>query len=347
VSAPPGPSDVWEQLTAFSDMYTCYSAAIATWAAWDHGDWEPLVDPGLWLMVGERADGLLRFSHFRPGLRATLGLARTGMDGAATDAAAAALAEMRRCGRVIVAGDGFHLPWHVAFGRRHVPHWYVVVDAPEGPTVLDPFACRNDLGVQIASRRLVDEPELEQIIIGLPGDDPVLALREALALGDDAGLPPRLPYQWYVHGGVDEARAPGGPAPADGAMQSAPADFTVARGPDAVRLLAAHFRARGQEPSAYIQADDLWSIARHRAFWCRRAQQRAGVEADEALSHWVDEHAAPVAKKWGHIAPLVMQASLALRSGRAASGSVPDTLEQLAERERAAAAAFAELSSTI
>jgi hypothetical protein len=321
---------LWERLTSFSDTYTCYSAAVATWVACEHDDWSRVVDPGLWLTVGERPDGLFAFAHFPPGLRAGLGLVRTGMDGAAPDAVAAVLQELGRSGRVIVAGDGFQLPWHVAFKRRHVPHWYVVLDAPEGPTVLDPFACRNELGLQEASRRVVGEDELEQLITGLPGDDPVLALREALALGDDAGLPARLRYQWYVRGAVGEQRAPAG-----------------AHGPDAVLLLASHFRADGQEPSAYGQADDLWSIARHRAFLCRYAQQRASTDGNEALANWVGEHAAPLAKKWGHIAPLVMQASLALSAGRAASASVPDTLEQLAELERSAAAAFTQNSFTI
>jgi hypothetical protein len=347
VSVRQDPDRFWEQLTSFSDTFTCYSAAIATWAAWEHRDWRRLVNPGLWLTVGERADGLFAFGHFRPGLRAALGLVRTGMDGAAAEAAAAVVAEMRRCGRVIVAGDGFHLPWHVAFGRRHVPHWYVLLDAPQGPTVMDPFACRNDLGLQAASRHVLDEGRVGRIIAGLPGDDPVLALRESLALGDDAGLPSRLPYQWYVRGAVEGQHPPAESVPADSAIQTAPADLTGAHGPEAVRLLAAHFRANGQQPSAYRQADDLWSIARHRAFLYRYAQRRAGAAGDDALSHWVDEHGEPLAKKWGHIAPLVMQASLALGSGRAASASVPDTLEQLAERERSADLALARISSTI
>jgi hypothetical protein len=330
VSPEPNPSGLWERLTSFSDTYTCYSAAVATWVAYEDPAWPQVVNPGLWLTVDERSDGLFAFTHFPPGLRAALGLVRTGMDAAAVDAGDAVLHELRRIGRLIIAGDGFHLPWHVAFERRHVPHWYVMLDAPEGPTVLDPFACRNELGLQTASRRAVGEDQLEQIITGLPGDDPVLALREALALGDDAGLPDRLRYQWYVRGAVDEQRAPAG-----------------VQGQDAVLLLAAHFRAHGQEPSAYVQADDLWSIARHRAFLCRCTQQRASAEGDKALANWVDDHAAPLASKWGHIAPLVMQASLALGAGRAASASVPDTLEQLAELERSAALAFTRNSFTI
>jgi hypothetical protein len=40
------------------------------------------------------------------------------------------------------------------------------------------------------------------------------------------------------------------------------------------------------------------------------------------------------------VAPLLLQATLALQSGRQASTSVADTLEELAEREAAAAASF-------
>lgn len=347
MSAPPDVTGLWEGLTSFSDTYTCYSAAVATWAACEHGEWQPLVDHGLWLAVGERPDGLFSFSHFRPGLGARLGLTRTATDGSPAEAAAAVRAEMRGSGRVIVAGDGFRLPWHVAFERRHVPHWYVMLDAPEGPTVLDPFACRNDLGVQVANRRVIDDDQLKLILLGLPGDDPVLALRESLALGDDAGPPPKLPYQWYVRDPSQAQHPPTESALADSAAPADSAASTDFAGPEAVLRLAAHFRANGQQPSAYLQADDVWSIARHRAFWSRYARQRADIAADEVLSLWVDEHAVPLVRKWGHIAPLMMQASLALSSGRAASPSVPDTLEQLAELERSAAQALTRLSSTI
>ena len=49
------------------------------------------------------------------------------------------LDESARSGRVIVAGDGFNLPWHVAHGRRHVPHWFVLAATGERPEVVDPF----------------------------------------------------------------------------------------------------------------------------------------------------------------------------------------------------------------
>jgi hypothetical protein len=321
--------ELWAGLTAFSDTYTCYSAAVATWVARERADWARVVNPGLWLALTDQPGLLFGFAHFPPSLQAQLGLVRTGAQDT-EEATAGVLAELRRSGRVIVAGDGFHLPWHVAFGRRHVPHWYVLVDAPGGAEVLDPFACRNDLGLQQATRRPVSEPELAPLLEGLPGDDPVLALRESLALGDEAGAPDARRHQWFERGEVNAARAPAG-----------------AHGPEAVARLAAHFREHGQDPAAYAQSDDIWSIARHRAFLRLQAERAAGEAGDQALAEWVEAHASPLAKRWGHMAPLLMQAVLTLASGRAASTSVPDALEQLAELEAAAAVVLGAKSSSI
>jgi hypothetical protein len=319
-------ADIWPQLTAFSDTYTCYSAALATWVAHEREDWPEVVNPGLWLTVGRRGPLLLGFSHFPPGLRTSLGLERTGSDDAAA-ASEGIREELLASGRVIVAGDGFNLPWHVAFGRRHVPHWYVLLDGPDGRLEMsDPFACRNELGVQDVARRPVPESELAGLLPALPGDDPVLALRESLALGDETEVPTRLGYQWFVRRSVSSERAPSGAA-----------------GPDAVALLAGHFRDHGQDPAAYAQADDIWSIARHRAFLCRQAAASAEARGDDAQLAWVREQAEPLARRWGHMAPLLMQATLALGAGRQASASVPEALDALEEMERSAALALASI----
>lgn len=316
--SPAGTID-WEALTSFSDTFTCYSAAIATWVAGSRDDWPRVVNPGLWLtLVTDVPDGRFGFVHFAPGLRSALGLERTGSD---TEAAVpGVLEELSASGRVIVAGDGFNLPWHVAYGRRHAPHWYVLGGPPEAPTVLDPFACRNELGTQAAWREPLAADLLPRVLLSLPGDDPVALLRERLALGDDAGTPAQQHRcQWFTRREVDQHRAPSGLG-----------------GPEAIRRLAVHFRERGRDPDAYAQADDIWSIARHRAFLCRYGQALAERDADEQIRTWVQEHGGPLAKRWGHMAPLMMQATLALSAGRAPSASVPDTLDELAERERAA-----------
>ena len=319
----------WERLQSSSNEFTCYSAAVAVWSAASDENWGRSVNAGLWLTLTEAGEGLFGFAYFRPELRAELGLVRTGADDTAS-AVDGVLAEIARSGRVIIAGDGFHLPWHVAAGRRHLPHWYVLAEGEQGLEVMDPFACRNELGVQEATRRAVSRDSLADLLPALPGDDPVHRLRERLALGDETTDATGHRHQWFVDGDVGDWRRPIG-----------------TDGPSAVLRLARHFRDRGQDPDAYVQADDIWSIARHRGFLRRYAQERASADGNGALASWADEHVAPLATKWGHIAPLLMQASLALRAGRTASASVPDTLEALAELERSAARVSKENSFTI
>jgi hypothetical protein len=312
---------LWGNLTAYSDTYTCYSAAVASWVAYERDDWCSRINPGLSLTVVDAGEGLLGFVHFPPGLRARLGLVRVSR-AEADEAVEGVLAELARSGRVIVAGDGFRLPWHVAHGKRHVPHWYLLAGTPDHIEAIDPFACRNELGAQPATRVPIVPELLSDILPGLPGGDPVLQLRERLALGDDCEAPAEG-CQWFVHGEVSDSQSPQG-----------------AEGPDAVQALARHMRERAQDPRAYRQADDIWSIGRHRAFLARHAGTVAALSEDETLAAWVREHAEPLAKRWSHMAPLMMQATLALGAGRAASDSVSSTLEVLAEHEREAAEAI-------
>lgn len=316
-----GGDERWNALLARQDQFTCYSAAMATWLAPAQDEWAHAIDPGLWLLVTEEADGLLGFGYFPPGLRARLELARAGADepGAALNGV---LAELERSGRVIVAGDGYHLPWHVAHGREHLPHWFTITGTPDHLTIADPFACRNELGIQTPEHRALDARELAELLWALPGTNPVHRLREELAFGERCsdGLAHR--HQWFTH--VDGNAAGGDATPAG------------SHGPAAIERLAAHFVSGGQDLAAYVQADDIWSIARHRAFTLARAQARGS----EAWDAWVAEHGAPLARRWGHVAPLLMQAVLSLRAGRAASSSVPDTLTELAAREAAAAQAL-------
>jgi hypothetical protein len=318
-----GAGSRWEELCAFSDTYTCYSSAVASWAAGEREEWAAAIDPGLTLRILDAGEGLFGFVHFPPGLRAELGLVRVSCDGPPAAAVEGVLAELQRSGRVVVAGDGFRLPWHVAHGRRHVPHWYVLSGTPARPEAIDPFACRNELGVQQAARLQIAPEQLAQALPALPGGDPVLELRERLALGDDCRERERGAYEWFVRGEAADAHAPQGTEGAEG-----------------VRVLARAMRERAQDPGAYLQADDIWSIARHRAFLARHAADVALRTADGELATWVAEQVEPLAKRWSHMAPLIMQARMALSAGRAASQSVADTLDDLAGLEQAAADAL-------
>jgi hypothetical protein len=314
---------LWAELTTFGETYTCYSAAVATWVAHEREDWPSAVNPGLALTVFDAGDGLFGFVHFPPHLRAQLGLARVSVDGPGAEAVEGVLAELARSGRVIVAGDGFRLPWHVAHGKCHVPHWYVLGGTPDRLELLDPFAARNELGAQQATRLPIARHQLADVLPGLPGADPVLELRERLALGDDCPSHRGRSSQWLVRREVTDSRRPQG-----------------AEGPDAVLALARNLRESAQDERAYRQADDIWSIGRHRAFLARQAAEVAARTDDPALATWCEQHGEPLAKRWSHMAPLLMQARLALSAGRAASESVSNTLEELAERERAAAEKF-------
>src|SRR5205807_2034961 len=137
----------------------------------------------------------------------------------------------------------------------------------------DPFACRNELGVQEAARGSAGEASLAELLTALPLDDPIHRLRERLALGDEIPEDGSHRYRWFVHGEVTQVREPAG-----------------YDGPDAVRRLARHFRDRGQDPDAYAQADDIWSIARHRAFLSSEAAARAQKTGDAALADWASRH---------------------------------------------------------
>lgn len=302
--------ELWAGLVEFSDVFTCYSAALATWLAFERGSWADVLNPGLWLALAEADDGLFAFGHFPPGLRGSLGLVRRELDDE-REALAGVDAELRSHGRVVVAGDGFNLPWHVAHGRRHVPHWFVLAGADAGVALLDPFACRNELGWQQPARTPLRDDDLPGLLQALPPGDPVLRLREMRAFGDAAEPPEGKRFAWFEVGEPEEGAAPD--------------ELT---GPEAVGRLARHFRENGQDPAAYRQADDVWSIARHRAFF-HRLLARGGPQALEELE--------PLTVRWSHAAPLIMQAQLALAAGRPASSSLADLLDELADREQALA----------
>ena len=314
--------DAWGRLEALSDTFTCYSAAIATWAAAGREDWVELIDPGLELAIAPAGGGLLSFAHLRAGLRAELSLVRTGSEDPQR-AEAQALDELERAGRLLVAGDGFNQPWHVAYQRRHAPHWFVLERRERELAVADPFAYTSELGQQRPHRGRIDGVPLADLLRAVPDGDPVLALREALAFGEESAPRPWQPYAWFVRGEVEDWRALQG-----------------ACGPEAISTLATHFRDYGQELEAYRQSEDIWAIGRHRALTTRHLREVAAAGGQAALAEWVSDHLEPLAKRWGHVAPLMMQATLSLQAGRSASASLPETLDELASREEAATRAW-------
>ena len=234
--------------------------------------------------------------------------ARAGAPAGADDserALAGVLAELQRSGRVIIAADGFHLPWHVACGREHVPHWFTVIGSSDRFEIADPFACRNELGVQTPERRASDTEALVTMLPAIPQHQPGAPPARRAGIGRS-----RARAAWGT--GINGLRPPRHGRRRRG---TAPRPAAGRRRPGGAAPAGRAFETRGQEPDAYGQADDIWSIARHRAFLLRYAESRPEPEA----SAWVTEHGAALARRWGHIAPLLMQAVLSLRIGRPAS----------------------------
>jgi len=220
------------------------------------------------MRLTEEADGLFGFAYFPPRRRAELGLVRIGTDDE-REALDGVGDELARSGRVIVAGDGFHLPWHVGAGRHTCPTGSCSPRRATGGEleIADPFACRNELGVQQPTRHAVASGELAGLLPALPGDNP--GPHAARAAGA------RRRHRRRDRPPLPVVRRRRGPA------SSASRTASTGRGRSRPR---APLRERGQDPSAYLQADDIWSIGRHRAFLVRYAQRLAAERGNAALA---------------------------------------------------------------
>ncbi|MBB5953680.1 hypothetical protein FHS29_000250 [Saccharothrix tamanrassetensis] len=303
-----GADRAWAALAAYRDAFTCYSAAVAASSALSRPDWRDTIDLRLTLALTGEPAGLFGFAHFAPGFAGRVRLARAGTD-SADEALDRITAALRRAEPVVIAGDARWLPWQHA--RESAPHWFTVVAHPEGVEVLDALAMRTAHGEQRPTRTVVPIGDLPGLLLSVPVGDPVFALRERFALGDDAG-PPVHRYRWAEIGD-----GPVGPAPQG------------IRGPDALRVLARHFREHATEPDAYRQVDDLWSVARHRACAVRRA-----AELGPGSHDWTQRYGRELDRRWAQVAPRAMYAAM---SGGAGAPALSDLLDDLAELEQSAA----------
>lgn len=307
---PPAAHSAWAELRAYSDVFTCYSAAVAAALAVTGPGWRDAIDPRLTLTLTDEPDGLFGFVHFAPDFGARARLVRAGTD-SADEAVGRITAALGRGEPVVVAGDTRWLPWQVGHGGDPAPHWFTVVAHDEGVEVLDALAMRNTRGEQRPVRTVVDD--LRGLLLSVPVHNPVIALRERYALGDDAG-PITHRHRWLEIG-----ERPAGPAPGG------------SRGPAALRTLARHFRDHATDPDAYRQVDDLWSVGRHRAFAVRRWTELADdcpAERDRVQRYGDD-----LRRLWAQVPPRAMYAAT---SGGAGAGVLSDLLDELADLESAA-----------
>lgn len=284
-TAPPGaPAAVpgtGPALAPWSQALTCYSAALAAWlAVRDPRWWRPLLAGGPTLGTSPADGGLFLFHHHSAPLLPSLGLAVRWTD-RWSRARESQREQLARHGAVTVCGDAYRLPWQVAHGRRHGPHWFTVVRGPEGDAVADALAMTTQDGPQQPCRVPLDDALPEEWCRALPGDgDPVHWLREDSVSGTShTGRGAR--YRWLTWDG--DAPAPA----ADPGMQPGPGRARCAPefGAAAVRALAERVRTDG--PLAlHRQADDLWQALRQRELLLTAAGQDEGLLDQDGLAHW-------------------------------------------------------------
>ncbi len=286
---------LWQGLLAHREAYTCYSAALASWAAFEY------------VVVGA------------PGEHRAHPAARRGRRGAvrvrplSTCAASrgAARADRRRRPGRRSGGDprgarsrregdrrGRRLPASLARRCRPPPRAALVRRLGNSRAAARGRPVRSAETISASRRRRCPSHRprraRRRLARAHPADSDVVDLRGVVRPGRRRVAPSSArTIQWFVRGEVDRPAA----------------RRDVGPGGDTARL-ARHFRDNGEEADAYRQVDDIWSIARHRAFLFQIAADEA--TRSEAIAAWVDEHVAPLAKRWSHMAPLLFQAVLAI-----------------------------------
>jgi hypothetical protein len=310
-------------LAAWGEKLTCYTAALAGWlAAEGQTWWRPLLAGGPVLRIEPAGDGLHKFAHHWRAPAPSLGLALSVAQSWA-EAGPALDDLLTRHGRVVIAGDGFRLPWQRAWRRRHVPHWFLLRRTDDGRLrVDDPLTLVNELGRQDSASVVLRREQLPEACRALPPGSVVFSLREAAALGlDDPVIGPS--YRWLSPVRVGDSRR----LPPQSA-ELARSDPTVT----ALHDLAAAFAAEGTMPSAYRQVDDLWQALRQRelataALAVERVRRPCPADMPDPRG-WTDAVAA-----WRRLLVLLFHARLAAESGQLggrAAAVVARAFEQLA-----------------
>jgi hypothetical protein len=307
--------------SAFADWgpaLTCYTSALGVYlAADDNRWWRLLAGGGPYLSVSRGPAGLLQFQHHPSPPALLLGLRARGADdwGAAW---AGISDELDAVGRVIVAADGWHVPWLTAHGRKHGPHWFVLARHDGGYVVDDPLDHVDDRGRQFPVRVHLDEADLRRCCRALADPPPHLVLREEATLGSSASAFGSA-YRWLVAG----ERVLGKPeAPArHGALE-----------------LADWFERGAAGLDSYRQADDIWQALRQRELLVRvleiegRLGELVGLPPPEPWQR--------VTELWRRLPPLLVHAQLLARTG-----ARPDTAKALVDTLRAIAEAESHLAS--
>jgi len=288
-------ADMW------GERLTCFTAALGVWLACRQRHWwRPLVAGGPFLGLQQMGRYWL-FEHSPSPWLPGLGLRMTGAD-EWSEARSGLMAEMQSEGAVIVAGDVWYLPWHRGFCRWHAPHWFVLQEDANGVFVDEPMDMMTPEGPQHPECVRVESAMLCKCARSLQPVNEVFHLRE-LSIAGTKELVSEAHYRWLEK------------TPQHAQIQKASVPSHRLRGAAACLALADFFETRGEDESAYEQADDLWQALRQRELTVGALEHDAEIGGDEVRLHWRES-----IEEWRKIPVLLLHAKL--RAGRGTSRPV-------------------------
>ncbi len=342
-----------EALVIRGDLLSCYTASIAAYLERNQIDYELVLGTQLFLAVNVEQAAPPRFSfvHYHTPLLGdtathSLHIAR---EAAAEpeEAARRICAEWRRSGAVIVVGDAMNLPWLVTCGRKHAPHWFLIVNIDEQAgqmQIVDQFEFTDAGGVQQPFVGNVELSLLPTLCRTNPVPKHVFEARDRWAFGVcDTGTT-SVEHQWFEQQALPSMQPVDEPLLWDllratwlyNTGQRRRDDLPIAEwscGVAAIRLLAEQIERALDDPALYEISDDLWVAARNRQMFThvlRRLARQLNAEELEALAVWGEAELVP---QW-HAVPRVMHYNLgSLQRGRRPTGLLVQTLHTVADLE--------------
>lgn len=340
------------------DALSCYTAAIATYMERFGIDHEMTIGTQLFTAVRvRRGPGLpFEFLHHHTPLRgrhATHRLELRRRWASEPEATEAILAECRRTGAVIVAADTAHLPWTPQHGTRHAPHWFVIDAVRDDGRIhvrdsLELIAVEGEQRPYAAWLPADRLPSLARMDLG---ESEWLLRRDRFAFGDAADPIERSAikgagYQWYEAPAFSTPRATGP------GLLSHLLPLLLARtwsnhtgwqtgsdlhgwvaGTAALRVLAAEFQRRAEDPTIYRAGDDLWVAARARALFAGTLERVAHETNSQPLADLAARCRTTVAEPWTSVPRLMEYNAQTLARGRTPRGHVAEELAGLADAE--------------
>jgi acyl carrier protein len=334
-------------------LLSCYTASIALLMERVGLDHEIAFGSQLYLAidVSELDKGSLAFMHYHTPLRGPGATNYFPLERRAAlhadEALAGIASESASSGAAVVVGDGYRLPWHIDYCRRHVSHWFVVDQIErESVHVVDAFQALTAAGEQRPFSGWMPWRDIATFWEPPFWRSPVALARERYALGDREALDAivRPGYHWFA---LDGSTGPGS-LDSDSLRRRLAETYAFHRdemrhpqlsstawvcGPNAIRLLAEFVEPRLDDAGFYEMQDDIWVAARNRQLFALVLDRIGSATASPPLRALAAWFRAEVAATWISLVRVLEYCEQSVRRGRAARTLPVDLLRQAADLE--------------